>query len=163
MITEVLKIRVAQSKCMSECMRVHAHTHTHTQSKLSEFGLIFQLLFFSGFILFFTSISFLLFLLKCFPPPLSHFLAPFFCEYRKPRKAFLGNLGDSASSPLLSAKFWMDSFLASLSQKHFSGIAGNGGCGHSGSDTISLLSVVTCVSHAYQNKSILFTLSNSIS
>ena len=136
------------------------HTHTH---KVSEFGLIFQLLFFSGFIFFllqdlsysFCSDVFLLLSLT--------FLPSFFCEYKKPRKAFLGNLGDSASSPLLSAKFWMDSFLASLSQKHFSGIAGNGGCGHSGSDTISLLSVVTCVSHTYQNKSILFTLSNSIS
>ena len=143
-------------------MCTHTHTHTHNQS-YQNLVLYFNYYFFQVLFYFllqslsysFCSNVFLLLSLT--------FLPSFFCEYRKPRKAFLGNLGDSASSPLLSAKFWMDSFLASLSQKHFSGIAGNGGCGHSGSDTISLLSVVTCVSHAYQNKSILFTLSNSIS
>ena len=131
MITEVSKIRVA-------C----AHTDTHT-TKVTELGLIFQLLFFQvlSFLLQSLSYSFCwnVFLLLCLA-----FLPSFFCEYKKPRKSFLENLGDSASSPLLSAKFWVDSSLASSSQKQFSAIAGNWGRGHSGSDTISLLSVVTC-------------------
>ena len=146
------------------CACAYTHTHTHTQSiKVSELSLIFQLLFFQVLFFLLQSLSYSfcsdVFLLLSLA-----FLPSFFCEYKKPRKAFLGNLGDSASSPLLSVKFWMDSSLASLSQKHFSGIAGNRGRGHSGSDTISLLSVVICeLLMLYQNKSILFTLSNSIS
>ena len=121
----------------------HTHTHTHNQSRYQNLVLYFNYYFFRFYFFLLQSLSYSfcsdVFLLLSLA-----FLPSFFCEYKKPRKAFLGNLGDSASSPLLSVKFWMDSSLASLSQKHFSGIAGNRGRGHSGSDIISLLSVVTC-------------------
>jgi len=142
MINDVLKIRVAQSKSMFACTFMHTHTHTHSQSKYQNLVLYFNYYFFQVLFFLLQSLSYSfcsdVFLLLSLT-----FLPSFFCEYKKPRKAFLGNLRDSTSSLLLSAKLWMDSSLASLSQKHFSGIAGNWGCGHSGSDTISLLSVVT--------------------
>ena len=79
MIIEVLKIRVAQSKYMSVCMHVHAHTHTQSIRIRSYISIII----FFRFYFFFTSISFLLFLLRCFPPPLSHFLALFLLWIQK--------------------------------------------------------------------------------
>ena len=126
--------------CLRALSCTHTHTHTVNQS-IRTWSYISIIIFFRFYFFYFNLFPTLF--AQMFSSSSLSFLPSFFCEYKKPRKAFLGNLRDSTSSLLLSAKLWMDSSLASLSQKHFSGIAGNWGCGHSGSDTISLLSVVT--------------------